>query len=254
MKSLKGKKIVNFGDSIFGKRRPPEDISTYLAEYTGAETYNIGFGGCRMSEQSYDPPFDVFGMYRLADAVASGDFSSQEAAFDAEPIEEPLPDYFDEALKTLEGIDFSRVDIVTIAYGTNDYTAKQPLDSEDKYDINSYGGALRYSIEKLKGAYPNLNIVICSQTYRFWRENGIPVSDSNTRVEKGNKLTDFVKKTEEIAMEYGLFYIDNYNGNVINESNRDICFSETDGTHPLVPGLKLIAENMARELTEKFGS
>ena len=63
-----------------------------------------------------------------------------------------------------------------------------------------------------------------------------------------------MKKTEEIAREYGLFYIDNYNGNVINETNRDICFSETDGTHPLVPGLKLIAENVSKELICKFGN
>ena len=254
MKSLMGKKIVNFGDSIFGKRRPPEDISTYLAEYTGAETYNIGFGGCRMSEQSYDPPFDVFGMYRLADAVASGDYSSQEAAFDAEPIEEPLPDYFAEALKTLEGIDFSKVDIVTIAYGTNDYTAKQPLDSEDKYDINSYGGALRYSIEKLSSAFPNMKLVICSQTYRFWRKDGVVTDDSNTLYCGENKLTDFVKKTKEIAEEYGLDYINNYDGDiVINESNRDVCFYETDGTHPIIPGIKIIAENISNYLTKKYG-
>jgi len=34
-KSLVGMQIVNFGDSIFGRSRPPEDISTFIAEYTG---------------------------------------------------------------------------------------------------------------------------------------------------------------------------------------------------------------------------
>jgi lysophospholipase L1-like esterase len=145
------------------------------------------------------------------------------------------------------------VDYVTIAYGTNDFTAGRPLEGDGKYDIKAFGGALRYSVEKIAKAFPHIKIAVCSQTYRFWRKDGVAVSDSNTRVEKGNKLTDFVKKTEEIAKEYGLFYIDNYYGPVINESNRDICFSETDETHPLVPGLKLIAENIARELTEKFG-
>ena len=253
MKSLKGKKIVNFGDSIFGKCRPPYDISTFLSEITGAEAYNVAFGGCRMSEHIL-PQFDRYSMYRLADAIVSRDFSLQDESFSYEPIGEALPDYFPEGLATLKGIDFSEADIITIAYGTNDFTAGRPLEGNDRYDIKAFGGAMRYSIERIREAFPKLEIVICSQTYRFWRENGIPVSDSNTRVEKGNKLTDFVRKTEEIAREYGLFYIDNYNGNVINESNRDICFSETDGTHPLVPGLKLIAENMARELTEKFGS
>ena len=252
MKSLNGKKIVNFGDSIFGKCRPPYDVSTFLAEATGAETYNVAFGGCRMSEHVL-PQFDRFSMYRLADAVVSRDFSLQDESFSYEPIGEALPDYFTEGLATLKGINFSEADIITIAYGTNDYTAGRVLEGKDRYDITAFGGALRYSIEKFSKAYPHIKIVLCSQTYRYWRENGIAVSDSNTREISGNKLTDFVKKTEEIAREYGLFYIDNYYGPVINESNRDICFSETDGTHPLVPGLKLIAENIARELTKKFG-
>jgi hypothetical protein len=46
---LAGKTIVNFGDSIFGKRRPPNDISTEIARLTGATVHNCGFGGCRMS-------------------------------------------------------------------------------------------------------------------------------------------------------------------------------------------------------------
>ena len=33
-KSLNGKVIVNFGDSIFGNFRAPEDISSYIAEIT----------------------------------------------------------------------------------------------------------------------------------------------------------------------------------------------------------------------------
>ena len=253
-KSLAGMKIVNFGDSIFGKSRPPKDISTFIEEYTGAETYNIGFGGCRMSDDFPYPHFNRFSMYQLAEAVAKNDYSLQDEAFLLDPLDEALPEYFTEALDTLKGIDFSKADtIITIAYGTNDYTAAKRLEGDGKYDITSFGGALRYSIEKIREAYPDLNIVICSQTYRYWRENGIAVSDSNTRVIGGRTLVDFVKKTEEIAREYGLFYIDNYYGPVINESNRDICFSETDGTHPLVPGLKLVAKNISNELIKRFG-
>lgn len=253
MKTLKGKIIVNFGDSIFGKCRPPEDISTFLAEATGATTYNVGFGGCRMSQHSLNH-FDRFGMYRIADAITTRDFTLQDESFSYPPIGEALPTYFVEGLGVLKSIDFSKVDIATIAYGTNDFTASRPLEGADRYDVTSFGGAMRYSIEKIRKAFPHIKLVVCSQTYRFWRKDGVFVDDSNTRVCGGNKLTDFIKKTKEIADEYGLFYIDNYNGAVvINESNRDVCFSDTDGTHPIVPGLKIIAENMARELIEKYG-
>ena len=49
---LYGKKIVNFGDSIFGNYKAPLDISSFLAEYTGATVYNVGFGGTRMSSHA----------------------------------------------------------------------------------------------------------------------------------------------------------------------------------------------------------
>ena len=58
---LSNKKIANLGDSIFGNFRAPEDISSFIAEATGAEVYNLGFGGCRMSVHSL-PHFDKFCM------------------------------------------------------------------------------------------------------------------------------------------------------------------------------------------------
>lgn len=247
---LRGKVIVNFGDSIFGKARPPKDISTYLAEISGATVYNVGFGGCRMSEHSL-PHFDRFGMYRIADAVTTRDFSLQDESFSYEPIGEALPSYFTEGLATLKSIDFSKVDIATIAYGTNDFTAGQPLESADKCDTGAFGGALRYSIEKLRTAFPHIRFVICSQTYRFWRDkNGNFINDSDTCIENGNTLLDFVNKTKEIAEEYGLGYIDNYYGSGMNYGNRNECFSDTDGTHPIEYGRRLIAQNIKKELCE----
>ena len=253
--SLENKIIVNFGDSIFGNFRAPEDISSYIAEITGAKTYNVGFGGCRMSVHSL-PHFDKFCMYRIADAVTTRDFQPQEDAFDFVPRGEALPTYFRDSFELLRSIDFSKVDIATIAYGTNDFTAARPLEGAGKYDFTTYGGALRYSIEKLESAFPSLTLGLCSQTYRFWRkkDTGEEIGDSNTRaMESGLYLPEFVEKTREIADEYGLFFIDNYNGPVINKENRDLCFSETDSTHPIPYGRRLIAENISRNLIERFG-
>ena len=246
---LKGKVIVNFGDSIFGNFRAPEDISSYLSDITGAKTYNVAFGGCRMGEHKL-PQFDRFSMYRLASSVVSRDFSLQDESFSYEPIGEALPDYFKGSLETLKSIDFRTVDIITIAYGTNDYTAKMPLDNaNDRCDIKSFGGALRYSIETLREAFPKIKIVICSQLYRFWRDSdGNFTEDSDTRVLGGHKFSDFMRKTKEIADEYGLYYLDNYNGSGICKKNIDVCFSKTDGSHPLPAGRIMIAQNMAKEL------
>ncbi len=251
-KTLKGKVIVNFGDSIFGNFRAPEDISSYLADMTGATVYNVGFGGCRMGKHVL-PQFDRFGMYRLADAVTARDFSLQDESFGYEPIGEALPAYFKGSLEILKSIDFSKVDIITIAYGTNDFTGEVPLDG-DKYDTDTFGGAMRYSLEKLIKAFPHINIAVCSQLYRFWwNEDGTVKGDSDTIDSDGRFLKIFLEKTKEIADGYGLYYIDNYNYTGINAATRSYCFGGRDSTHPIEYGRRLIAANLARELTDRFG-
>ena len=253
-KTLNGKIIVNFGDSIFGNFRAPTDISTFISEQTGAKVYNVGFGGCRMSDHPH-PHFDKFCMYRLTDAVISRDFSMQDDAVKAEKIGEGLPDYFADSLELLKGIDFSKVDIITIAYGTNDFMGEQMPDSEDKYDTNSFGGAMRYSVEKLMKAFPDIHIVICSQIYRYWEgTDGIENEDSDTYIdERGHSLHTFVNKTKEIADKYGLFYIDNYNGSGINKDTRHLCFDGIDTCHPIEYGRRLVANNISKELINRFG-
>lgn len=248
-KPFKGQTIVNFGDSIFGKRRPPEDISTKLAELTGATVHNCGFGGCHMSNH-WATTYNAFSMCNLANAIVNNEWTAQESAI-ADTSSNAVPSYFSEALEILKGLDFNDVDIITIAYGTNDFTNGDVLENASNlYDIESYAGALRYSIETLLTAYPHLKIFICSQTYRFWMDDSnVFTQDSDTYLNTKNvKLTDFVEKTKEIAKEYKLPFIDNYYSLGFNKFNRSHYFPATDGTHPLTTGCHLIAEHMANEL------
>ncbi|MBQ6707589.1 MAG: hypothetical protein IJM97_01415 [Clostridia bacterium] len=245
-KPLKGKVIVNFGDSIFGKRRPPEDISTKLAELTGATIHNCGFGGCCMSTHTSEY-YAPFSMHSLATAISTGTWDSQDNAI---ATGTDMPSYFSETLELLKNTDFNKVDIVTIAYGTNDWNFGMNIDnSENDKDLSTFAGALRYSIETLLTAYPHLKIFICSQTYRFFIDaNNNFVDDSNTHSNThGVKLTDFVAKTKAVAEEYCIPFIDNYNIGM-NKYNRSIYFAAHDGTHPLTTGCHLIACNIANEL------
>ena len=246
VQTLNGKTIVNFGDSIFGNRRPPNDISTEIAKLTGATVHNCGFGGCRMSSHN-TTQFDAFSMYRLADAIANNDWTLQDTAVSQTGW--GMPKYFPEALTLLKSIDFSKVDIITIAYGTNDFTSSKGLsDAENNKDTTTFAGALRYSIETLLGAYPHLKIFVCSQIYRFWLDdNGEFSADSDTKMFGGVKLTEYVAKTKEIAEEYHIPYIDNYNIGM-NKFNRSIYFSATDAAHPLPKGGNLMASNIVKNL------
>ncbi|MBR2926452.1 MAG: hypothetical protein IKC31_02615 [Clostridia bacterium] len=252
---LKGKVIVNLGDSIFGNYRGEDSVSSFLAEYTGGTVYNCAFGGCRMAKHSI-ANFDAFGMYRLADAIASGNFLVQEQAIEAGKVaategQGKLPAYFEATLATLKSIDFSKVDIITIAYGTNDFTGGIALENEsDPYDTTKFAGALRYSIETILEAFPNVRIFVCSPTYRFWMDaDGNFVEGSNTRTRAdGKKLTDFVAKSGEVATEYQLTFIDNYYALGINKYNKATYFPATDGTHLNPAGRELLARHIAAML------
>ncbi len=250
--SLKGKTILNFGDSIFGNYSAPNDISSRLAYLTNATVYNVAFGGCRMSVHQQEQ-YNAFSMCTLAEAIAQKDWTVQNTMM-ARQDWKPNATYAGN-LAALQAVDFNEVDMITISYGTNDFTANCAIASSDPYDTATFAGALRYSIETILSAYPDIEVVLCTPTYRFWMDkdnNYAFLDDSTTREIGGRKLTDFVQATKEVAAEYDLYCIDNYNGSGICYENRTACFPQNDGTHPNQTGIKMIADHMAKVLLEHY--
>ena len=245
-KPFYGKTIVNFGDSIFGQARPPVDVSTFLAEYTGATVYNAGFGGCQMGYHA-TANYDAFSMYRLADAIASGDWSTQETAASASG----MPSYFADTVTMLEGIDFSEVDIITISYGTNDFENGNALGGNT---FSSVDKALDYSIGTILTAYPNIRIFVCLPMYRVWLSGGAYSYDSNTATHTSwvdgvtRTFKDFVEAERSVAEANQTPIIDTYYDLGINKYNWTQYFPANDGTHHNLAGRKLIAELMSHKL------
>lgn len=253
---LKGKTIVNFGDSIFGQARPPYDISTKLAELTGATVYNCGFGGCQMGYHA-EQKWDAFSMYRLADSIATGDWSVQDNALALGG----QPSYFAETVALLKTIDFSKIDIATISYGTNDFTnGLQPIKAEGNNTFYAVATSLQYSIEKIQTVYPNIRIFICTPTYRVWLGNSNEfIEDSNTATHKpwvyesdgspsvNHTFLELIQGIKDTAKANQLPIIDNYYLG-INKYNRLNYFPENDNVHHNQNGRDLIALNMAHKL------
>lgn len=252
---LKDKVIVNFGDSIFGNFDAPDDISTKLAELTGATVYNCGFGGCQMAKHSSEYYYP-FSMCCLADAIVSGDFSLQEEALKRAKNDVnrtgSLVIKFPTTLAMLKQIDFKKVDIITIAYGTNDWQRGIPLDHDtSKLDTNCVAGALRYSVEMILTKYPHVHLFLCSPMYRFWSNPDGSFnydSDSPISAVNGVLLADIIEIERKVAKEYKLPFIDYYYELGINRINRLHYISSADGTHPNLSARQLMAAHMARNL------
>ncbi|HFD0899936.1 TPA: BppU family phage baseplate upper protein [Enterococcus faecium] len=254
--TFKDKVIVNFGDSIYGNTPAPNDISTVIASKLGATVHNLGFGGCMMAKRAEgtvngeeQSQYDAFGMHALSYSIANADWTAQEAALGAGNT---LPAYFRPAYNRAKSIDFEKVDIVTIEYGTNDWTHiagsyQINLDNpNDPYDLTTYKGALRYSVENLYQINPKIQIVLTSPTYRFWlNSDGTFLEDSDTKIIRNRKLTDFVQAMREVAIEYKLPFLDNYHELGFNKYSRTQFFSGTDGTHPVPAGNIVIGSKIA---------
>ena len=264
-RSLAGKTIVNFGDSIFGLNSGTgTEVSAVLANITGATVYNSGYGGCRMAsylkaDGSINEPWDAFSMYRLVDAIVSGDFSYQEAAFG---FNEPnMRAYFKTHLNTLQSLDFNKVDIVTISFGTNDFTSSKnnpKAVGENKYNTHALEGALRYSIEKLHKAYPHLEIYVSTPIYRTWfnSDKTAITGDSTTYKNKfGYTLSQYCEMIENVVAEYdSVTLIDAYRGTGFNASNRAEYYVDPnkDLTHLGEKGRKVLAEYMAEIMCTQY--
>ena len=269
-RSLEGKTIVNFGDSIFGLASNGQYVSTLLAEATGATVYNMGIGGTRMASyltaaSTVNNPiindmWDPFSMYRLVDAIISKDFSYQEAAFKKyRDFNNSNRLYIKDSIITLKTLDFNNIDIVTISFGTNDFTSSKnnpKATGDNKYNTHALEGALRYSVEKLHEAFPDLEIYVTTPIYRSWFNNDKTaiVGDSTTKKNTFKYvLADYCQMIEDVVSEYDyVTLIDAYVGTGFNADNRSEYFPEKDPTHPNEKGKKVLAEYMAEIMCTQY--
>lgn len=241
---LAGKTIVCFGDSIFGMHRDSSGVPAVIAAQTGATVYNVGFGGCRMAVHP-STGYNEFCMWALADAVASGDWSAQDAAVS------DGSSHFPDQLALLKSIDFSTVDIAVIHYGTNDFFGwGNALDNpDDPDDYTTVCGALRYSLDKLMTAYPNLQIYISLPLFRYWTADDGTIEYSDTYINKiGYTFDDGCAAIAEVARAYDLPVIDGYNGLGIDATNAATFLD--DGTHLNTEGRKRFGSFIASCLTD----
>lgn len=223
-------KVLNLGDSIFGNNEKPWDLGTYIQNITGLKDANCGYGGttARVIPSGNMSPL---GLPSIVDCIVSEDFS---------PLQTPaywanLSEYRYSVPTLLFGmVDFSKIEVITLAYGTNDWNSSTPLDNaENRLDTSTYKGGLRYAVENLQTKYPAITLVMLSPIFRYW-SNASDYStvdqDSDTRTNNLDlRLTDYVTAMQEVAEEYHLPFFNNYEGISLNKYTAPTWLR--DGTH-----------------------
>lgn len=245
--------VVVTGDSIIGKERYDGTVDAYFEEYSGLTMLNGAFGGNCASVANadrYSYQGESITLPYLAEAVCYRDFGVQRADLAANQTKIA---YFEESLRNLAAVDFGQTKILMLSFGTNDYlSGKKPDDPEDPFNIESYGGALRYSIELFEKTYPNLEIVLVTPLFCHipgWRNCLEEMFYGDDPLCRGGTLDQYVEVEKEIAAEYGLYVIDVFGGIGIDESNYE-QYTDGGGLHLNKEGREVYARFLAEKVTE----
>ena len=257
-----GKTIAFFGDSVVGNFNDTTGLCSIIAAKTGATVINCAFGGTRMAYRYYDEEtpastaqqyqyWNALSGYGLAQAIATDTWTDQDTA--VANLTSP-PSYFSDRLTALKAVDFDDVDYILWEYGTNDFSTEVMLsDTEDTTNLFAFDNAYRGAIEAISTAYPNVQIIPITPTWRFWEDDGTYLYDSNTHTMDDYEgtarlLTAFIEEIKDIAKEYQLPCIDDYYTLGANRFTKSAFFDATDGVHPNANGREKIAEHIASQL------
>ncbi len=262
--SLSGLNIVNFGDSIFGNFRGENSVTSRLASYTNAKCYNAGIGGATWGfNWKYK---EYYTMHQMAGYVSSGNFSSLENALNDFVKKENPNSYIFEVHKILSEMNWEDVDVITIAYGTNDFTNNGLITGNESEKWRGYftavdpengvttpcehyylDDAIKYSLNAIRKTYPHIRIVVLTPTPRYDKVD----TPLNTH---GYELKDYCEHIKKVCEEWGVPCLDAYNEVGINDTNYKNYFSETDLVHLNPEGRDLLAKYMADNLLDALNS
>lgn len=237
--------VVAIGDSIIGKEREDGKVEEYFTAYSGLTMLNGAFGGncASVGENAYRYSYheESLTLYGLAKAVCYRDFGVQWADLAASQTKIW---YFEEVLSGLARADLRRTKLLLLVFGSNDYMAGRKLDdSENPYNAETYGGALRYAIELFQKTYPNLSIALATPPFSQNDEYGTCLEADFG----GGTLDQYADLGKEIAAEYGLVLVDAFYELGFDETN--VKEYTEDGMHLNQAG----RQKYARFLAEKLG-
>ena len=229
------------GTSLTEGLVPGADITpSVVGNRLGLSSVNVGIGGtCAAAHSSTD--YDKFSLYRLADAIISGDWSHQKSA--VANIGGRVPAIIDR----LRSIDFSKVTHLGLEYGSNDFTAAVPIGANRDATGATFKGAISYAIKNLLTAFPGLKLFLITPSWRLNQDN----LDSDAHPNHaGVFLKDYVDAMIEIAGVEHVPCLDLWRNLGVNKYNYTTY--SFDGTHPNPMGAKRRGDVIASFINAVF--
>jgi len=183
---LSDKKVVFFGDSIFGNYREETAISTFFAEMTGAKVYNLGQGGLSAHQvcSASDPMAVAFDYFTGKTDI--GRFDAEVSDF----VSYPSYRLAASDLAGTEGKDC----IIFVELGLNDYLGYVPVPEYEK--------SMEYILDTLKNAYPKAQIVTLVPGYVGKYDFGYYIMG-----EGGSVLPEYRDAALRVSENAGVSYI-----------------------------------------------
>ena len=150
----------------------------------------------------------------------------------------------------IDTIDFSGADMVTIAYGINDWKGSDTFGSFND-DITTGGTVysnMRYVIEKILTDNPECKVFIITpiNASKYGNQSG---NWSLSHTINGKTLEDMFQLEKTVADYYGIELIDMTHQSTFNRLNCPVLM--VDGVHPTLKGHQLMGAELAQKINFK---
>lgn len=238
----------------------PYLVSEKIRESQNICVYNCCFPGSTMtsSRQSLNEenPNDAFSFYYTSLCILNNTYILLQEGLAHATIADHT---FQNTIQTLQDIDFTKVDIIVLSYGANDYLQDRQVipeqnTEEQPFTQNStiYTDALRQGIQWIKMAYPQIQFVVMSPTFCYYEEkNGSLTGCDIHRNQVNANMADYMVCSKIAAVNENVTFLDNYWGIPINNENAAEYLSENN-LYPNAKGRELIADKLANVLATKI--
>lgn len=243
--------IVIMGDSIMDGDRTESGAADIISEQLNAKVYNMSIGGTTaalLPNESYDTTkWSSCGLMGIVNGII-GDIDTD--IFDGYAAEQ-----------VFETCDFSKTDYFIIEYGVNDFlTGKIPnsryLENGDTLaveSIHTYTGALGEAIGKLKGSFPNAQILVVGPHYCQIFSGKTFIGDGYSLDYGYGPLINFSRGAGYIAEQFkedGVLFFNAFETSGIDAETADEYLS--DGVHMTPLGARVYAEKIASIIRRDF--